>query len=69
MGIEQLYVFYEFIGRGCKHMGTARKNETQLHFFGLIFWVIPPIMVAAERDTPGIRARHLEKTIFRPGGK
>ena len=35
---------------------TAKKKENSAAAFRVSFWVSPPIMVAAERDTPGIMA-------------
>jgi len=39
-------------------VGTARKKENSAAVLRESPKVIPPIMVAAERETPGIKAMH-----------
>jgi hypothetical protein len=46
-------------------VGTAKKKENSAAALRLSFCDIPPTMVAAERDTPGIIDKHWKKPIFK----
>ena len=50
--------FEKLIAGGGSMVGTARKKENSAAVFLFNPWVNPPIMVAAERETPGIIAMH-----------
>ena len=49
-------------------VGTARKKENSAALVLLSFCCIPPMIVAAERETPGIMAIHCHKPIFNAVG-
>src|SRR5690606_7200637 len=39
-------------------IGKARKKENSAAALRVNFWVIPPTIVLADRDVPGINAKH-----------
>src|SRR5665647_345379 len=46
-------------------VGTARKKENSAAFLRVSLVVIPPTIVAMERETPGIMAIHWKNPILR----
>ncbi len=50
--------FSSFTAEAPNIIGKARKKENSAAALRVSFWVIPPIIVLADLEVPGINARH-----------
>ena len=58
MVLDCLVRIHHFLGAGAQHGGNGEKNENSAAVLRLSPTAIPPMMVAAARDTPGTIAIH-----------